>query len=197
VDIAVPLPAWKQRAIAELGYGTNAKLFAGTNGRPWRAAGFSAESFSDAGYQLCWDHTETQGGAGGGLTLYSGGAAGVAVGEGTAEAQVARLLPGVDAAFPGTAVAFNGRSARFHWPTHPWTMGSYACYRPGQWTSIAGAEIRPVGRLFFAGEHTSYDFQGYMNGAAETGRRAAGAVLEAVGRPSFSAVPAAPVLEAA
>ena len=32
---------------------------------------------------------------------------------------------------------------------------------------------RPAGRLFFAGEHTSLRWQGYMNGAVESGRRAA------------------------
>ena len=32
---------------------------------------------------------------------------------------------------------------------------------------------RPHGRLFFAGEHTSIRWQGYMNGALESGLRAA------------------------
>ncbi|HYE95129.1 MAG TPA: NAD(P)/FAD-dependent oxidoreductase [Rubricoccaceae bacterium] len=181
VDLAVPLPAFKTRAINELGYGTNAKLFVGTDGRPWRDAGYNGECFTDEAFQLCWDHTEQQPTAEGGLTLYSGGAAGLTVGEGTPESQVARLLPGVEAAFPGVMAAQNGRVGRFHWPTHPLTRASYACYRPGQWTTIAGAEFRPVGNLFFAGEHCSYDYQGYMNGAAETGRRAAESIAEVVG----------------
>ena len=49
----------------------------------------------------------------------------------------------------------------------------YACFLPGQWTTIAGTEILPVGNILFAGEHCSYDFQGYMNGGAQTGRIAA------------------------
>ena len=63
----------------------------------------------------------------------------------------------------------NGKVSRFHWPTFPWTKSAYSCYKPGQWTTIAGAESVPVGNLFFAGEHCSYDFQGYMNGAAQSG----------------------------
>ncbi len=182
VDLAaLDLPDFKTRAIRELGYGMNAKLFVGTTARPWRGMGYSGECFSDAGFQLCWDNAQLQPGEGGGLTLYSGGADGWRVGEGTPEQQVERLLPGVEAVFPGVTDARNGRVGRFHWPTHPFTLGSYACYRPGQWTTLAGAEIEPVGRLFFAGEHCSYDYQGFMNGAAETGRRAAEAVLEAVG----------------
>ena len=35
------------------------------------------------------------------------------------------------------------------------------------------AANRGNGNLFFAGEHTSEKFQGFMNGAAETGNRAA------------------------
>ena len=38
----------------------------------------------------------------------------------------------------------------------------------------------PVGNLFFAGEHCSYDFQGYMNGAAQSGADAAKAVMAEV-----------------
>lgn len=40
--------------------------------------------------------------------------------------------------------------------------------------------MKPVGKLFFAGEHCSYDFQGYMNGGAETGRWAAEAMAEKI-----------------
>ena len=32
---------------------------------------------------------------------------------------------------------------------------------------------RPAGRVVFAGEHTSLQWQGYMNGAIESGKRAA------------------------
>ena len=44
-----------------------------------------------------------------------------------------------------------------------------ACYDP----SLRAWLARPFGRLFFAGEHTSIKWQGYMNGAVESGRRAA------------------------
>jgi monoamine oxidase len=33
------------------------------------------------------------------------------------------------------------------------------------------------GTCHFAGEHCSIDFQGYLNGAVETGERAAGEIL--------------------
>jgi monoamine oxidase len=182
VAIGVELPAFKRRAIRELGYGTNAKLMLGLLERPWRARGRSGAAYSDAGFQLCWDNSRGQSGPLGGVTLYSGGRPGLDVGRGTAEAQAARLLPGVEQTLPGVAAARSGPAARWHWPTYPFTRASYACYKPGQWTTIRGAEGAPVGNLFFAGEHCSLDYQGFMNGGAETGRLAAEAVLRRLGR---------------
>jgi monoamine oxidase len=47
-------------------------------------------------------------------------------------------------------------------------------------TQFAGIEGRPEGNAFFCGEHTSIDFQGYLNGAVETGQRAAREVLDSI-----------------
>ena len=44
-----------------------------------------------------------------------------------------------------------------------------------------------MGNLFFAGEHCSYDFQGYMNGGAQTGADAAKAVMATVSGASKAA----------
>ena len=95
--------------------------------------------------------------------------------------QTARLVPGADRVFPGVGAARAEKGARWHWPTYPFTKGSYACYRPGQWTGIRGAEAMRVGNVFFAGEHCSLDYQGYMNGGAETGRKAAETALRVLG----------------
>ena len=49
-------------------------------------------------------------------------------------------------------------------------------------TTIADNEAKPVGNLYFAGEHTSsfYEWQGFMEGAALSGVRAAGEVYAAL-----------------
>ncbi len=180
VDIQVPLPDYKKKAIAELGYGNNAKLMLGYKRRIWRDLGHSGNIYSDEPFQLAWDNSRLQGGTTGGLTLYSGGKAALDLVEGTPKEQAERLAPGIEKAFPGLASQHNGNVERFHWPSHPFTKAAYACYLPGQWTTIAGAEIKPVGNLFFAGEHCSSDFQGFMNGGAETGKRAAKSVLKAL-----------------
>jgi monoamine oxidase len=177
VKMQVELPAVKKKAIQELGYGANAKVLVGFRNRPWQVQGYSGDTYTDEAFQLAWDNSFLQKAPSGGLTLYSGGKAALAVGEGTAEAVAERLMTGVERAYPGAMKARNGKVARFHWPTFPWTKGSYSCYKPGQWTTIAGAEGEAVGNLFFAGEHCSYDFQGYMNGGAQSGADAAKAVM--------------------
>ena len=42
---------------------------------------------------------------------------------------------------------------------------------------FAGRRAAGQGTCHFAGEHTSMDFQGYLNGAVETGERAASEIL--------------------
>ena len=88
----------------------------------------------------------------------------------------------VETIFPGAAAARAGMTeVRFHWPSHPWTRGSYASYLVGQWTTIAGAEAEAVGPLRFAGEHCSLAAQGFMEGGCETGEAAAQALLDEMG----------------
>ena len=187
VRMTVDLPAHKIKAIQELGYGTNAKILLGTTQRIWRQQDYTGEVFSDQPFQFAWDNSQRQAGVAGGLTLFSGGKAGVQVGLGTPEQQAHRLMAGMERVFPGVGATLNAKVARYHWPSAPYSKGSYACYRPGQWTTIAGAEFEPVGNLYFAGEHCSADFQGFMNGGAETGRRAAQALLAVVGKASVAA----------
>jgi monoamine oxidase len=180
VKMQVELPELKTRAIRELAYGANAKVLVGFRTRLWEKLGYSGATYSDEPFQLAWSNSLLQPGEAGGLTLYSGGKLAHDAGQGTAEVVAARLMRGIDRAYPGASRERNGKVSRMHWPTFPWTKGSYSCYKPGQWTTIAGSEGVPVGNLFFAGEHCSYDFQGYMNGAAQSGADTARAVMSKV-----------------
>jgi monoamine oxidase len=88
--------------------------------------------------------------------------------------------------FPGAraAASFAGGDYRAHlehWPSNPLSLGSYTCYQPGQFTTIAGLEGQPAGNLLFAGEHANsfYVWQGFMEGAALSGLDAADAILRA------------------
>ena len=66
------------------------------------------------------------------------------------------------------------------WAIYPFTLGSYASAKPGQYTTMLEVAGEPAlhGRLQFAGEHTSSDFLGYMNGGVQSGNRAAAALIK-------------------
>jgi len=89
------------------------------------------------------------------------------------------FLHGYDEIFPGAAAAaipLNGELfARAHWPSEPNALGSYTCNQPGYFTTMEGFLGEPAGNLAFAGEHTDsfHNFQGFIEGAAESGIRAA------------------------
>ena len=64
-------------------------------------------------------------------------------------------------------------SRQIVWESDPFARGGYAFFGPSFDPALREWLARPAGRLFFAGEHTSLKWQGYMNGAVESGRRAA------------------------
>ncbi|HUQ07863.1 MAG TPA: NAD(P)/FAD-dependent oxidoreductase [Kofleriaceae bacterium] len=175
----------KLEMITELGYGTNAKLMMGFDTRPWRTTSMATgSSVSDVGeLQATWETSRGYGGTVGVLTNFVGGDRGLAIGNGTAEERAAEALPWLNTVFPGSQAAYIANSAvRQHWPTAPFALGSYACYRPGQ-AGYSGNEGARDGNFHFCGEHTSIDFQGYMEGAVETGLRAADEIATALGLP--------------
>lgn len=67
------------------------------------------------------------------------------------------------------------------WQREPGIGGAYAFYRPGQWFSVRPALKEPHQRVYFAGEHLSDNWQGFMEGAAETGFRAASEIIRRFG----------------
>lgn len=205
VDLRVELPAVKRRAIAELAYGTNTKLMMGFRERPWRTThGSNGVVVSDLPFQTSWEGSRlqsafsepaarpsdpTRGQAtepnpsrdAGFLVAFTGGRVGEGLTRERSSEAIASFVAALDGVFPGVAAARDEHHASFHWPGFAWAKGSYACFAPGQFAAFHGAEAEPVGRLFFAGEHTSSEFQGFMEGAAESGVRAANEVAAALG----------------
>jgi monoamine oxidase len=172
----------KRRAIAELGMGTNSKLHVQFDDRHWYGLGNNGNTFADTGYQNTWEVTRAQGGRSGILVDYTGGAVGASFDSGTPTTRARKFLTQIEPVLPGITAKFNGRATVDFWATYPWTLGSYSYWKVGQYTSFAGAEREQSFDCHFAGEHTSIDFQGYLNGAVETGERAAGEILSDIGR---------------
>jgi monoamine oxidase len=184
VDISgAGFSARKRTAIAEQGMGTNSKLHAQFTDRHWIGLGSNGDTFADTGYQNSWDVSRAQPGRSGLLVDYTGGKIGASFGSGTPVSRAKTFASQLEPALPGIAKKFNGRATLDFWPGNRWTKGSYSFWKVGQYQRFAGVEREAEGRLdacHFAGEHTSVDFQGYLNGAVETGERAADEIVAAL-----------------
>jgi monoamine oxidase len=182
IEVKLDMPKVKRQCINELGYGSNAKLMIGMKRHFWREQGYTGLAYSDNGIPNGWDNAQLQTAdqETAGLSILFGGRRGTNVGHGTQEQQKDKYLNLWEQIFPGAKAAFNGKIARMDWPTYPHALGSYICPTVGQYTTIGGAEQMPLGNVFFAGEHCGGDFAGFMNGAAQSGREAAEAIVASI-----------------
>jgi monoamine oxidase len=85
-------------------------------------------------------------------------------------------LRGFDLLFPRVSRAFNGRSYFVWSPGDPHILGAYSYLAVGQYTAFNGIQGVRQGNLHFAGEQTSLNFQGYIEGALRSGYRCAAEV---------------------
>ncbi len=183
VPITPALPAQQHDAIARLKYGCATKTLLQFSTRFWRAVGRPRAFGSNLPFGAVWDANEEQRGRPGILTLLAGGAASSATQAIVAKDGVRGLSNALD--WLGSAGASLLHSRQIVWESDPWARGGYAYFDPAFDPALRQWLTRPFGRLFFAGEHTSFRWQGYMNGAVESGRRAA-AEIDAVHRVAHS-----------
>jgi monoamine oxidase len=167
----------KLQAIAEQGMGTNSKLHVQFERRLWNELDCNGETFADTGYQNTWEVSRAQSGASGLLVDYTGGTIGASFGSGSPASRAKQFLAQIEPVLPGLTKEWNGKATIDYWPGDEWTRGSYSYWKVGQYIAFAGIEGRQEGNAHFCGEHTSVDFQGYLNGAVETGERAAAEVI--------------------
>jgi monoamine oxidase len=167
----------KVTAIEELGMGTNSKLQLQFDERSWNGLRCNGDTFADTGFQSTWDVTRAQPGESGILVDYTGGVIGDSFGSGTAESYAVQFLSQIEPVLPGITAHWNGLASLDSWPDYEWTKGSYSYWKVGQYTKFAGMERKRQGNCHFAGEHTSIDFQGYLNGAVESGERVVAEIL--------------------
>jgi monoamine oxidase len=81
-----------------------------------------------------------------------------------AQSQIAPVYPGL---------WWNGKATQSLPHKSSFFQASYSYYKVGQYTAFGGSERLRQGGVLFCGEHTSIDFQGFMEGAASEGQRAA------------------------
>ena len=165
------LPAQQHDAIANLKYGRATKTLLQFSKRFWRVPGQPRAFGSPLPVGAVWDGNEEQRGAPGILALLAGGSASDAMQAIVAKEGTQGLAQALD--WLGSKRAELGASRQIVWEQDPFARGGYAYFDPTYDPSLRAWLARPCGRLFFAGEHTSIKWQGYMNGAVESGRRAA------------------------
>ena len=170
----------KSRAIRELPMGTNSKLNVGFEKRHWQALGCNGETYADTGFQNTWEVSRGQPGEAGILVDYTGGRIGDSFRSGTPASLTRRFLGQLEPVLPGVSAQWDGNAVVDHWPSQPWALGSYSYYKPGQYQAFGAAEEEISGACHFAGEHTTQDYQGYLQGAVFSGLRAAAEVLDAI-----------------
>ncbi|MBC8048133.1 MAG: FAD-dependent oxidoreductase [Fimbriimonadaceae bacterium] len=180
VELNMPVADNKSNCIKNLGYGKNAKLFAGFDKRIWRQQQYAGAVFTDNGFQCGWDNTQLQQNEKGGFTMFTGGKLSDELGTKDPADLVKNFLPLIDKIYPNASGTFNNITHRMYWPTYKYSKASYVSFKPGQYTTMSGLISEPIGNIYFAGEHCSYDFQGFMNGAATTGVEAAKKVLKSL-----------------
>ncbi len=168
------LPDIQRKAVTRLRSGRASRLLLQFSRRFWAARGRARAFGSDLPTGAVWDGNEQQRGPGAILSFLAGG---------NASAEIRGILntEGIDGirrrlgwlGRPADVVA----SELVVWEDDPWARGGYAYFDPGFDPLWRDWLARPAGRIVFAGEHTSIRWQGYMNGAVETGQRAAEEIL--------------------
>ena len=182
--------ALKNRAITELGAGRNSKLQLQFDTRYWYGLGSNGNLYSDLGIQNTWEVSRAQPGASGLIVDYAGGDLAATFKSAAPYSNAATnpkvatyardVLARLETVWPGISQHWNGRASLSTPWLDPLLNCSYSYWKPGQYVGFSGYEGVPQGAIHFAGEHCSQDFQGYMEGGAVEGARAAKEVLTAL-----------------
>ena len=186
VDLArARISALHAKAIREEPLGTNSKMFLQFSSRVWNADGVTGNCFDDGVVQGGWDATSYQRGKPGILAALPGGQSsldwgrryGLMTYNGKPPGKMINAyLQDFDLLFPHVSPRFNGRSYYVWSPGDPHILGAYSYLAVGQYTAFNGIQGKREGNLHFAGEQTSLNFQGYIEGALRSGYRCASEV---------------------
>jgi monoamine oxidase len=198
VVLAIPPVLWPGGRFARLqitpklpkGYyvsmGRAVKYLSPLKKRFWIREG-SAPTATSSEFGVTWEGTDNQIAAPGrdvGLSLFAGA--------GPADSALAKWKAGGSRAvddfyaaelgkvYPGYKTNLSQAPEFVAWPEDPWTGASYSCFAPGEVCRAGPLFAQGFRkRMFFAGEHTCFAYMGYMEGALQSGCKAAEAIITA------------------
>ncbi len=176
VVLAVPPTTWKKirfnpplPQMLNPQMGSNVKYLAAVKKRFWKDHNLAPDSLTDTFLSMTWEGTDDQEGEDGAcINCFSGGPASEKALAFPKEQRDAEYHKMLETLYPGFKE--NLVKTRFmDWPNEQWTGAGYSFPAPGQVTTIGPILHKGLGKLHFAGEHCSYKFVGYMEGALNSG----------------------------
>ena len=175
IDFHDSLPLAHRRMVDEVSYGAVTKVLIQYRKRFWEEKGWNGRLATDAPIVYTWHATSHLEGEDGILTVYTGGDPAAKLSVLSDEERIGVAVAEIEKLFPGSTDLIE-HTATIAWPNEQFTRGSYMALAPGEVTAHWGALMHPAGRLFLAGEHAT-PLQGFMEGAVESGQRAARMIL--------------------
>jgi monoamine oxidase len=175
-----PLPGDRDQLTQAAPMGSVIKCLAVYDEPFWRNAGYNGQATSDGSGATVTFDTGPPGGSPGVLLGFVTGARARRLAQADPAARRAEVLGSFGRYF-GPAAQRPAEYVEHDWTADEWTRGCYgAHFPPGTWTQFGPALRRPSGLLHWAGTETATEWSGYMDGAVQSGERAADEVLSAL-----------------
>jgi monoamine oxidase len=171
IEFNPPLPSAHHKMVTEVSYGAVTKVMIEYRKKFWNEISWNGRLATDAPIVYTWDATSHVESAHGIITAYTGGDNAIKLSALSDEVRIHVAVAELEKIFPGSSDLIEN-TATVAWPNEPYTRGAYMALAPGEVTTHWKTLQKPAGRLFFAGEHAT-PIQGYMEGAVESGQRAA------------------------
>jgi monoamine oxidase len=175
-----PLPGYRDQLTQRFPMGTVIKCLAIYDEPFWRLDGLSGSATSAAGpLTIAFDNSPTDGSPGI-LVGFLEGRPARELGRRSEEERRDAVLANLVRIF-GSEAARPVRYLERNWAEEEWSRGCYVGYTPpGVLTSYGPALREPIGPLHWAGTETATVWNGYMDGAIQSGERAAREALAAL-----------------
>ncbi len=167
------LPAPQVEALQQLQYARIIKSSVLYKDRFWKEESISI--VSDTLPHFFFHTTKNQSGPKGVLTSYSVGDKAHIFAKLNTEQKIRRISESLKPAF-GETEPLAEKLISYYWGDDAITQGAYAIYDVNQWYGIRDVIAKPHKNSVFTGEHLA-DWQGFMEGAIQTGEDAAKALI--------------------
>lgn len=178
IEVSPPFSTSKQKTIRELPYTSATRVYLQSRKEFWTTEGLGISAYTDLPIMAIVNSTLNQRGSRGIIESYSAGAHARRITRMNESDRINFTLGEIEKVYPGIRKNFEG-GASVSWDEDKWARGAYAWFKPGQMSGLLPHIARPEGRIYFAGEHAS-SWPGWMQGAFQSGHRAAREILEAV-----------------